>query len=183
MMFFSFFQWKHRSGDWSVSNMRVLNVSNSVLMSPNKYTTMVLQLTKLHGLVTLNVSGTGFNATSLEIVVEYLHDLENLDISCTKVGDIACLKRLQDRLRNLNLHGLNFSPNSEVLNDAVHILSDMKKLQFLDISDEKDLQHPFDMLNSNQGKIPAIQFLKSSIHKLPLLTSLDLSGKAISVQS
>ena len=159
--------------------MRVLDVSNSVLMPPNKYTTMVLQFTKLKGLTSLNVSGTGFNATSLEMVVEYLCNLENLDISCTKVGDITCLKNLQDRLKNLNLYGLNFSPNPEVLNDAVEILCNMKELRHLDISDEKDLQHPFDMLNSNQGKIPAVPFLRSSIHKLPFLTSLDLSGNNI----
>ena len=137
---------------------------------------MVLQLTKLKGLTSLNVSGTGFNATSLEIVVEDLRNLDNLDISCTKVGDITCLKKLKDRLKNLNLYGLCFSPNPEIINDAVEILSDMKELRHLDISDEKDLQHPFDMLNSNQGKIPAVQFLRSSLHKLPLLTSLDLSG-------
>ena len=158
--------------------MKKLNVSNSLLMPQNKHTTMILQLTKLKSLTSLNVSGTGFNATSLEILVEHLCNLENLDISCTKVGDIGCLKKLQHRLRNLNLYGLTFAPNPEVISKAIEVLSDMKELRHLDISDEKDLQHPFDMLNPNQGKIPAVQFLSYSMNKLPYLTSLDLSGKA-----
>ena len=145
-------------------------------MPPNKYTTIVLQLTKLKGLTSLSLPGTTFHATSLEIIVENLCNLETLDISCTKVGDIGCLKKLQHRLKNLYLYGLTFGPNPEVINDALQVLSEMRELRILDISDEKDLQHPFDMLNPNQGKIPAVQFLSRCMNKLPHLTSLDLSG-------
>ena len=160
-----------------MNNLRSLNVSNSLLMPPNKYTSMVLQLTKLRNLTSLNVSRTGFNAVSLEIVVDNLCKLEILDVSCTKVGEISCLRKLKDCLKKLNLYGLTFAPNPEVLHDAVMVLIELRNLQHLDISDEKDLQHPFDMLNPNQGKIPAIKFLKSCGEKLPLLKSLDLSGK------
>ena len=159
--------------------MKTLNVSNSLLMLPNRQTTLVYQLTKLKGLTSLNVSGTGFNATSLEILVESLCNLENLDISCTKVGDIGCLTKLKHIIRRLNLYGLTFAPNSDVLSRAIQVLSEMKELRYLDISDEKDLQppqHPFEMLNPNQGKIPAVQFLSHSMEKLPCLISLDLSG-------
>ena len=160
-----------------MNNLRSLNVSNSLLMPPNKYTSMVLQLTKLRNLTSLNVSRTGFNAVSLEIVVDNLCKLEILDVSCTKVGEISCLRKLKDCLKKLNLYGLTFAPNPEVLHDAVMVLIELRNLQHLDISDEKDLQHPFDMLNPNQGKIPAIKFLKSCGEKLPHLKSLDLSGK------
>jgi hypothetical protein len=156
--------------------MKTLNVSNSLLMLPNRQTTLVYQLTKLKGLTSLNVSGTGFNATSLEIIVESLCNLENLDISCTKVGDISCLTKLKHIIRKLNLYGLTFAPNSEVLSRAIQVLSEMKELRYLDISDEKDIQHPFEMLNPNQGKIPAVQFLSHSMKNLPCLISLDLSG-------
>ena len=138
---------------------------------------MVLQFAKLKNLTTLNVSGTGLNATSLEALVSDLRNLENLDISCTKVGDIRCLQKLKNTLKSLNLYGLTFAPNPEVINDAIHVISEMKLLRHLDISDEKDLQHPFDMLNINQGKIPAVQFLKHTMDQIPTLTSLDLSGK------
>ena len=157
--------------------MKVLNVPNCVLMAPNKYTTMVLQLTKLKSLTSLNVSGTSFNATSLEMVVEDLCNLESLDISCTKVSDITCLKKVQNRLKNLSLYGLNLSPNPEVVDETIKVLIEMRELRHLDISDEKEMHHPFDMLSSNQRKIPVLPFLKRGKHKLPFLTSLDLSGK------
>ena len=167
-------------GTWTVNNLKCLNVSKSLLMLPNCYTSMVLQFSKLKNLTTLNVSGTGLNATSLEVLVDDLGNLENLDISCTKVGDIRCLEKLKNTLKSLNLYGLTFAPNSEVISDAIHVISEMKFLRHLDISDEKDLQHPFDMLNINQGKIPAVQFLKYTMDHIPTLTSLDLSGKKTS---
>lgn len=146
-------------------------------MLPNGYTSMVHQLSKLKNLTSLNLSGTGLNATSLDALVENLCNLENLDISCTRVGDIHCLKKLKNTLKSLNLYGLTFAPNPEVIKDAIHVISEMKVLRHLDISDEKDLQHPFDMLNINQGKIPAVLFLRSTLEHLPTLISLDLSGK------
>ena len=164
------------AGNWTIKNMKTLNVSNSLLMLPNRQTTLVYQLTKLKSLTCLNVAGTGFNVTSLEILVESLCHLENLDISCTKVGDISCLTKLKDNIRMLNLYGLTFAPNSDAVRSAIHVLSEMKELRYLDISDEKNLQHPFEMLNPNQGKIPAVQFLTQSMEKLPYLISLDLSG-------
>ena len=157
--------------------MKTLNVSNSLLMLPNGYTSMVFQLGKLKNLTSLNVSGTGLNAASLDALVENLCKLENLDISCTKVGDIGCLEKLKNTLKSLNLYGLTFAPNPEAVKDAIRAISGMKVLRHLDISDEKDLQHPFDMLNINQGKIPAVQFLTQTMEQLPSLVSLDLSGE------
>ena len=165
-------------GTWTINHLKSLNVSNSLLMLPNGYTSMTFQLGKLKNLTSLNVSGTGLNATSLEALVENLCKLENLDISCTKVGDISCLKKVNNTLKSLNLYGLTFAPNAEVIKDAIRVISEMTNLKHLDISDEKDLQHPFDMLNINQGKIPAVQFLTQTIEKLPSLVSLDLSGKS-----
>ena len=164
------------AGEWTVANLKSLNVSNCSLVDPNKYTTKVLELTKLKCLTSLNVSGTNFNRKSLELVVEDLKQLEYIDISCTKVSDITSLKKLQNQLKGLFLYGINFSPSPDILSETVEILSNMQELRQLDISDAKSVNHPFDILNSNQGRIPVIPFLTSAMQKLPYLTSLDLSG-------
>ena len=75
---------------------RLLNVSNSTFMDANKYC-VVVALSKLKHVQSLNVSNTEFNKTSLELVAEDLVLLENLDISQTKVNDITPLRKCKDR--------------------------------------------------------------------------------------
>ena len=71
-------------GEWSLQNLRLLNVSNSTFMDSNKFC-VVVALAKLRNLQVLNVSNTEFSKTSLDLVVEDLPLLDTLDISQTKV--------------------------------------------------------------------------------------------------
>ena len=71
-------------GEWSLHNLRLLNVSNSTFMDSNKFC-VVVALAKLRNLQVLNVSNTEFSKTSLDLVVEDLPLLDTLDISQTKV--------------------------------------------------------------------------------------------------
>lgn len=75
-------------GDWSLQNLTSLDVTGSTFVDANKYT-IVVSLSKLKLLRTLNVSGTEFNRAALEMIVTDLPHLENLDLSCTKVSIIA----------------------------------------------------------------------------------------------
>ena len=71
-----------------------LNVSNSTFVDAKK-NTIVVSLSKLRNLSSLNVSGTEFNRTSLEMIMEDLPMLENLDVSNTKVRDISSLLKVE----------------------------------------------------------------------------------------
>ena len=55
------------------------------LQDANKHAVMV-PMSRLKSVTTLIVSGTEFNRTSLDMVVDDLPHLERIDISCTKVG-------------------------------------------------------------------------------------------------
>lgn len=94
-------------GEWTLSNLRLLNVANSTFMDSTKFC-VVVALSKLRNLQVLNVSRTEFNKTSLELVVEDLVRLENLNISCTNVNDISALRKCKERLKSLSMAGLRF---------------------------------------------------------------------------
>jgi hypothetical protein len=51
-------------GEWSLHNLRLLNVTNSTFMGSNKHC-VVVALSKLKNLQVLNVANTEFNKTSL----------------------------------------------------------------------------------------------------------------------
>jgi Zyg-11 family protein len=51
-------------GEWSLQNLRLLNVTNSTFMDSNKHC-VVVALSKLKNLQVLNVANTEFNKTSL----------------------------------------------------------------------------------------------------------------------
>jgi Zyg-11 family protein len=70
---------------------------------------VVVALSKLRSLQSLNVSWTEFNRHGLEIVAEDLPQLESLDISCTRVDDISPLRKCRDRLRSLAMYNLKVS--------------------------------------------------------------------------
>ena len=94
-------------GEWSLQNLRLLNVSNSTFMDSNKFC-VVVALSKLRNLQVLNVARTEFNKTSLELVVEDLPRLESLNISCSHVNDISALRKCRTRLKVLSMSGLKF---------------------------------------------------------------------------
>jgi len=159
-------------GEWSLHNLRLLNVSNSTFMDTNKFC-VVVALAKLKNLQVLNVSNTEFNKTSLEVVVEDLQLLDTLDLSNTKVTDISPLRRCRSRLRSLSLYGCKL-PASATEN-TISVLTELTELVHLDISDDKEENAPFDML------APGARFRVSSLLSqpscLPKLQALDLSGK------
>jgi len=158
-------------GEWSLQNLRLLNVANSTFVDANKYC-VVVALSKLKHLQTLNVSNTEFNKTSLELVVEDLGLLENLDISLTKVNDITPLRKCKERLKSLNLYGLKLPGSSS--DTVVSVLAELKELVHLDISDEKE-EHPLEILAP--GTKFRIRPLLQRFDSLPKLISFDISGK------
>jgi Zyg-11 family protein len=74
-------------GEWSLHNLRLLNVTNSTFMGSNKHC-VVVALSKLKNLQVLNVANTEFNKTSLvrkqifflhlfiEIFYNFTHDIK-----------------------------------------------------------------------------------------------------------
>nr|CAD7266549.1 unnamed protein product [Timema shepardi] len=155
-------------GEWTLQNLRSLNVARSTFMDGSRYC-VVVALSKLRNLQCLNVSCTEFNRHGLEIVVEDLPHLESLDISCTRVDDITPLRKCRDRLKLLTMYNLKVSCSDNV----IPVLLDLHELRLLDVSDEKD-NHPFGMFTPARSKVT--DFLRA-VDKVPHLTSLDISGK------
>jgi len=159
-------------GEWSLQNLRLLNVANSTFMDSNKFC-VVVALAKLRSLQVLNVSNTEFSRTSLELVVEDLTMLETLDISQTKVNDISPLRKCKSRLKSLSLYGCKLPASTT--EQVVSILTELTELVHLDISDDKDDHPPFDIM------APGAKFKISSLllktDSLPKLHSFDISGK------
>lgn len=159
-------------GEWTLQNMRTLNVANSTFVDQNKYT-IVVALSKLRSLQSLNVSGTEFNRANLELVVEDLPQLESLDIGCTKVADITALRKCKDRLKSLSLYGLKLPSTSS--ESVVAVLWELSELRHLDVSEDRE-DHPFDILSPNSGKLNVTELLQLP-NVLPNLVSFDISGK------
>lgn len=153
-------------GEWTLSNLRMLNVSNSTFISNAKFC-VVISLAKLQNLQSLNVSNTEFNKHGLEIIVEELPTLESLDISGTPINDISPLRKCKERLRYLSMYNLRSSHND----DYVSILCELSKLTHLDVS-EVDTPSIVD----TQVRFQVQELLKRKTC-LPNLTSLDISGK------
>ena len=91
-----------------------LNVSNSTFVDAKK-NTIVVSLSKLRNLSSLNVSGTEFNRTSLEMIMEDLPMLENLDVSNTKVRDISSLLKVEKHFSSFDNPSFLQNCNSYIL--------------------------------------------------------------------
>ncbi|XP_054290704.1 protein zyg-11 homolog B-like [Macrosteles quadrilineatus] len=155
-------------GEWTLQNLRSLNVAHSAFMDGPKYC-VVVALAKLQALQTLNVSNTDFNRHGLEIVASDLPQLENLDISNTRVDDITPLKKLKHRLKSLAMYNLKYI----LVASKEEVVAEMTELQTLDMSEDRD-NHPFEMFVSIASKTN--EFLNKE-RVLDKLTSLDISGK------
>ncbi|XP_043248975.1 protein zyg-11 homolog B-like isoform X1 [Colletes gigas] len=156
-------------GDWSLQNLRSLSVAKGSFMDCSRYC-VVVTLSKLRALSTLNVSGTEFNKHGLEIVVEDLPLLESLDISCTSVDDLTPLKKCKNRLKSLSMYNLKINESSKLIS----VLLELNELRNLDISDERDMHSRYYVLGPVRPKIG--EFLKA-VHCMPYLSNLDLSVK------
>ena len=155
-------------GEWSLANLRTLNVTNCLFMNSAKFS-VVVSLSKLRNLHSLNVSNTEFNKHGLEIIVEDLPALESLDISRTPVNDLAPLRKCKERLKSLSMYNLKASHSD----DVVGILCELTCLRHLDVSDDYSIQ-PFVSLEPVKFKI---EDLLCRSRSLPYLTALDVSGK------
>jgi hypothetical protein len=108
------------------------------------------------------------------MVVDDLLNLEELNISMTKVNDISCLSKAKNRLKALSMYGLRLS-SAQACEAAVEVLSDMKQLLHLDISDEHDGNHPLDVIAPG-ARIKTEDLLRKQ-NSTPKIVSLDLSGR------
>ncbi|WAR24138.1 ZYG11-like protein [Mya arenaria] len=158
-------------GEWSLTNLRSLNVSNSTFLNSTKFC-VVVSLSKLRNLVSLNVSRTEFNKHGLEIIAEDLPKLENLDISVTPIDDISALRKCKERLKFLSMYSLRAAQTS----DMVPVLSELTKLVHLDVSDDS-FQTVHSILSTTPPQKFKVANLLSKTSCLPRLSSLDISGK------
>ena len=154
-------------GEWSLTHLRWLNVAKSTFMNSAQFR-LVVSLSRLKSLQSLNVSDTEFTEHGLEIIVEDLPSLENLDISNTLVSDICSLRKCKDRLKYLSMYKLRTSSNETV----VAVLRDLHNLRHLDVSDGFNVQ-PF--IGMHHGKFSIHALMKGNC--FPHMTSLDISGK------
>jgi len=157
-------------GEWSLTNLRTLNVCNSTFLNSTKFC-VVVSLSKLRNLSCLNVSRTEFNKHGLEIIAEDLPKLENLDISVTSIDDISALRKCKDRLRFLSMYNLRAAQTS----DMVPVILELTKLVHLDVSDDS-FQNVHSILSTTNSKFKINDLLRKCT-SLPHLTSLDISGK------
>jgi len=163
-------------GDWTLNNVRVLNVAYSTFMDTNKFC-IVVALSKLKNLQMLNVSRTEFSTSSLELVVTDLPVLENLNFSCTNVTDISPLIKCKHRLKSLSMCGVKVP--AEENDRMINILADLNNLVHLDVSDDEDFE-PLDASTMDNSFVRLD--LPKLINKnkiLPHLQSLDISGSYI----
>ena len=156
---------------WSLANLRHLNVSHCTFISNAKVRAPVLvSLTKLKNVQSLNVSNTEFNETGLEILAQCLTSLVALDVSSTSISELDTLPQFGDRLRSLTLHNLHVELNE---NTAKHLLC-LRNLRHIDVSSDHCIESPEHIFN----RPPLDNFLQI-IFLLPNLVSLDLSGQQI----
>lgn len=155
-------------GEWTLQNLRSLNVAHSTFVDGSRYC-VVVALSKLRSLQSLNVSGTEFNRHGLEIVAEDLPQLECLDISNTGVDDITPLRKCRDRLKSLTMYNLKVSEGENV----VSVLLELYQLRVLDMSYEKNA-HPFETPHPSRTHIARLLNSKSCLVHLAVL---DISGE------
>lgn len=155
-------------GEWTLSNLKMLNVSNNTFLNNSKFC-VVVALSKLRSLHSLNVSYTEFNKHGLDIIAEDLPCLENLDISSTPISDVSALRKCKYRLKSLSLYNLQL-PNSP---ETVSVLCELTHLRHLDISSDA-LGQNFITMHPSQFQVTAL-LEKTDCH--PHMRSLDISGR------
>ncbi|XP_033341021.1 protein zyg-11 homolog B [Megalopta genalis] len=159
-------------GDWSLQNLRSLSIARGSFLDCSRYCLLVT-LSKLKALTSLNVSGTNFNQHGLEIVVDDLPLLENINISCTNVDDITPLKKCKNRLKTLYMYNLKINKSANL----VSVLLELNELRHLDISDEKEVFNSVNPVFNACFRKPELTRLLKAVDCMPYLISLDLSGK------
>ncbi|KAM9323004.1 protein zyg-11 homolog [Pholidichthys leucotaenia] len=125
----------------------------------------------LQGLRTLNLAHMDLQDAALEDVCA-LPRLETLDISCTAVSMLTPLLECKTTLRSLVAHDLrklDASPSSLLL-----VFSQLRSLRHLDFSED---HFAVDVGDRRAADEAVRQLLEGSPQVLPLLISLDISGR------
>ena len=156
-------------GEWTLRNLRMLNVCNSTFGVSSSSVAVVVSLAKLKNLQALNVSNTELSNHGLSIIAEDLKCLESLDISNNPISDLTCLQKCKSRLKSLCMYNLRSSHTE----DIVSLLCDLVELRHLDVSDDFSVQ-PFIQLHPTKFSVVDLLVKKRC---LPKLLSLDISGK------
>ena len=153
--------------EWSLQNLKSLNVSRNSSL----FTSILINFRQLQSLNKLNVSFTCFNNHSLDIITQDLNGLEYLDISGTRVSDLAPLLRLKDKLKYLYMYNMRAALN----NDIVDVVCCLRRIQHLDLSCDVSTKIFADMTFS----LFDVNLLLNELTKAKLsdLKYLDISGK------
>ncbi|KAK3701133.1 hypothetical protein RRG08_029606 [Elysia crispata] len=157
-------------GEWTLSNLRNLNVSRNTFLNNSKFC-VVVSLSKLRNLHTLNVSFTEFNRQGLEIIAEDLPCLEVLDISSTEINDISPLKKCKNRLKSLSMYNLQLHKSS----DPIGVIRELIHLVHLDVSNDVSSESIITSTVTERFHVP--NYLAKA-ESNPNLVSLDISGAA-----
>lgn len=155
--------------EWSFQNLKSLNLARN-----NDFFYLGATLTnfkRFKHLKALNVSNTSFSNQSLDIVTDYLVDLEILDMSVTRVNDLSSLLRLKDSLKQVSMYNMRNSLND----DIIEIICGLDKLQSLDLSVDVSTKIFADSTLSLFDVNLLLDELSQS--KLKQLIYLDISGK------
>jgi hypothetical protein len=153
--------------DWSLQNLKSLNVSRNISL----FGSILTNFKHFKYLLKLNVSQTSFSNQSLDIVTQYLTNLEYLDMSVTRVNDLSTLLRLKDTLKYLSMYNMRNSFND----DIIDVVCSLVKLKNLDLSCDVSTK----IFADSTLSVFDVNLLldKMSLAHLESLVYLDISGK------
>ncbi|XP_045466414.1 protein zyg-11 homolog B-like [Harmonia axyridis] len=148
---------------WSIQNLSSANFAKCHFMDSSNFCYMV-KILSFNKLRSLGLAYTELNQFCFNMICTDLKFLERLDVSGTYITSLEPLKNLQHQLKSLVLADL---PN---VNNLASVLSEMYKLQYLDVSivDEK-----VDDIDLGQSQVAQLLQFKDN---MPSLISLDISG-------
>ncbi|KAF5284005.1 hypothetical protein FQR65_LT13639 [Abscondita terminalis] len=151
-------------GTWSKCNMTSLNISRCTFKDSSNHCLMV-GLTQLKNLRSLDVSYTEFNQHMLKLICEDLNFLEKLDISGTIVHNLDPLLKYSEQLTSLGVSDFVLeTPSSSVCFSIVCL----KGLRHLDVSTT--------IQNFATWEESGVNHILEQYDMLPNLVSLELSG-------
>lgn len=154
---------------WSQSNLKSLSVSRD----PSLFSSILISnIGKLAASLTrLNVSFTSFNNHSLDLVCQHLPRIEHLDISGTKVNDLAPLTRLRESLKSLHMYHMRAS----LTDDIVPVVCALFRLTCIDLSCDISTKI---FADTSMSLFDVNHFLEELTRaRLSELRFLDISGK------
>ncbi|KAK4877940.1 hypothetical protein RN001_010446 [Aquatica leii] len=148
-------------GAWSRRNINSLNISRCSFIDTSRHCLMVA-LTQLKNLHSLNVSYTEFNQQTLKLICEDLNELEKLDISGTYVHDFSPLLKYSEQLTSLGVADFKLTKAMSM------VIIRLNGLRHLDVSVTNE--------NADTSDACGVTEILQNSDSLPNLVSLELSG-------